>query len=70
MVVCLFVACLLSCVETRIGDGANDLRMMEEAGVSIAFHAKPVVQRSASYAINHNGLDAVLPLLGDIPEIL
>ncbi len=53
-----------------IGDGANDLRMMEEAGVSIAFHAKPVVQRSASYAINHNGLDAVLPLLGDIPEIL
>jgi len=45
-----------------IGDGANDLPMMEAAGVSIAYHAKPVVRARAHHAINHNGLDAVLPL--------
>ena len=33
-----------------IGDGANDLGMMEAAGVSIAYHAKPVVQARATYA--------------------
>lgn len=53
-----------------IGDGANDLRMMKEAGISVAFHAKPVVQQHATHAINHNGLDAVLPLMGDTPEIM
>ena len=45
-----------------IGDGANDLKMMAEAGISIAFHAKPVVRAQASYAINWSGLDAVLNL--------
>ncbi|SFW17918.1 phosphoserine phosphatase SerB [Nitrosovibrio sp. Nv17] len=45
-----------------IGDGANDLKMMEEAGVSIAYHAKPVVQAKATYALNHVGLDGVLNL--------
>lgn len=45
-----------------IGDGANDLKMMEEAGVSIAYHAKPIVQENATYAINHVGLDGVLNL--------
>ncbi|MEO8992392.1 MAG: phosphoserine phosphatase SerB [Nitrosospira sp.] len=45
-----------------IGDGANDLKMMEEAGVSIAYHAKPIVQEKATYAINHVGLDGVLNL--------
>jgi phosphoserine phosphatase len=45
-----------------IGDGANDIRMMEEAGVSIAYHAKPIVQEKATYAINHVGLDGVLNL--------
>ena len=45
-----------------IGDGANDLKMMEEAGVSIAYHAKPVVQARATYALNHIGLDGVVNL--------
>jgi phosphoserine phosphatase len=45
-----------------IGDGANDLKMMEEAGVSIAYHAKPIVQKKATYAINHVGLDGVANL--------
>lgn len=47
-----------------IGDGANDLKMMSEAGISIAYHAKPVVQAQASYAVNFNGLEAVIPILG------
>ncbi|MBL8524535.1 MAG: phosphoserine phosphatase SerB [Betaproteobacteria bacterium] len=42
-----------------IGDGANDLKMMAAAELSIAYHAKPVVQASASVAINWLGLDAV-----------
>jgi phosphoserine phosphatase len=42
-----------------IGDGANDLKMMAEAGLSIAFHAKPVVRAQASCALTWSGLDAV-----------
>jgi len=45
-----------------IGDGANDLGMMEAAGVSIAYHAKPVVQARATYAINYVGLDGIANL--------
>ena len=45
-----------------IGDGANDLAMMAEAGTSIAYHATPVVQSQASYALNHSDLDGVLSL--------
>jgi phosphoserine phosphatase len=45
-----------------IGDGANDLKMMAEAGLSVAFHAKPVVRAQASYALNWSGLDGVLNL--------
>ena len=45
-----------------IGDGANDLKMMNAAGVGIAYHAKPVVQQQATYALNHTGLDGVAPL--------
>lgn len=45
-----------------IGDGANDLEMLAEAGVSIAYHAKPVVQAQADYAINHVGLDGLINL--------
>ena len=45
-----------------IGDGANDLKMMAEAGVSVAFHAKPVVRAQASCAITYCGLDAVVNL--------
>jgi phosphoserine phosphatase len=46
-----------------IGDGANDLKMMAEAGWSIAFRAKPVVRAQASCALNWSGLDAVVNLL-------
>jgi phosphoserine phosphatase len=45
-----------------IGDGANDLKMMKEAGISVAFRAKPVVQAQASCALNWSGLDGVLNL--------
>jgi phosphoserine phosphatase len=45
-----------------IGDGANDLRMMSEVGVGIAFHAKPIVRAQATYALSHVGLDGVVNL--------
>lgn len=45
-----------------IGDGANDLTMMAAAGASIAYHAKPVVQAQADYALNHVGLDGAIYL--------
>ncbi|HSW82267.1 MAG TPA: phosphoserine phosphatase SerB [Usitatibacter sp.] len=45
-----------------IGDGANDLPMMAEAGTSIAYHAKPVVKAKADYALDFSGLDGVLGL--------
>jgi phosphoserine phosphatase len=48
-----------------IGDGANDLKMMQAAGLSVAYHAKPTVQAQASVAFNTSGLDAVLALLDD-----
>jgi phosphoserine phosphatase len=44
------------------GDGANDLAMMAEAGVSIAYHAKPVVREKATYCFDYVGLDGVLNL--------
>ena len=47
-----------------MGDGANDLKMMAEAGVSIAYRAKPVVRAEAAYALNQMGLDGLIPLLG------
>jgi phosphoserine phosphatase len=43
-----------------IGDGANDLPMFAEAEVSIAYHAKPIVQENATYVINYVGLDGVV----------
>ena len=46
-----------------IGDGANDLKMMSVAGVSVAYHAKPLVQQQAMYALNFSGLDGVANLL-------
>jgi phosphoserine phosphatase len=49
-----------------IGDGANDLDMMEIAGISIAFNAKPVVVQAADYAINEPSLRSVLDLIGAI----
>lgn len=50
-----------------IGDGANDLKMLGEAGTSIAYHAKPVVREKATYAFNHVGLDGLINLFaGDV----
>ena len=46
-----------------MGDGANDLKMMARAGISIAYHAKPVVREQASYALNFVGLDGLANLL-------
>jgi len=46
-----------------MGDGANDLLMMNEAGLSIAYHAKPTVQEQAASALNYCGLEGVLGLL-------
>jgi phosphoserine phosphatase len=45
-----------------MGDGANDLAFMAEAGVSIAYRAKPVVRAQATHALNHTDLDGVLNL--------
>ncbi|MFC3674379.1 phosphoserine phosphatase SerB [Ferrovibrio xuzhouensis] len=43
-----------------VGDGANDLAMLGEAGLGIAFHAKPKVQEAAQYNIRHGDLTALL----------
>jgi len=46
-----------------MGDGANDLRMMGIAGLSVAFRAKPVVRAQAGIALNFSGLDGILTVL-------
>jgi phosphoserine phosphatase len=50
-----------------VGDGANDLPMLNSAGLGIAFHAKPMVREGAGQAISTLGLDGVLYLMG-IPD--
>jgi phosphoserine phosphatase len=53
----------LSATQTiAIGDGANDLKMMAAATVGVAYHAKPVVQAQATYALNIMGLDGITNL--------
>jgi phosphoserine phosphatase len=47
-----------------IGDGANDLDMLNTAGLGVAFNAKPVVRKAAHTAVNVPFLDTVLYLLG------
>lgn len=47
-----------------VGDGANDLPMLSEAGLGIAFRAKPIVKESARHSISTLGLDGVLYFLG------
>ena len=47
-----------------VGDGANDLPMLSEAGLGVAFRAKLVVKESARHAISTLGLDAILYLIG------
>jgi phosphoserine phosphatase len=47
-----------------VGDGANDLGMLQAAGIGVALHAKPVVQAQARVRINHGDLTALLYLQG------
>jgi phosphoserine phosphatase len=47
-----------------VGDGANDLPMLAAAGLGIAFHAKPMVAKSARHKISTLGLDGILYLVG------
>jgi phosphoserine phosphatase len=47
-----------------VGDGANDLPMLELAGLGIAFRAKPVVRQSARQSLSTLGLDGILYLIG------
>lgn len=46
-----------------MGDGANDLQMMAEAGLSVAYHAKPKVREHAMISINEGGLDRLLEVV-------
>lgn len=47
-----------------VGDGANDLPMLSEAGLGIAYRAKPVVRNTAKHSISTLGLDGILYLIG------
>ncbi len=47
-----------------VGDGSNDLPMIQLAGLGIAFHAKPKVKATARNSISQNGLDTILYLIG------
>jgi phosphoserine phosphatase len=63
----LLAACAMWGLETRqaiaVGDGANDLPMMGEAGLSVAYHAKPRVRERAHVAIDSGGLDRLLEVV-------
>jgi phosphoserine phosphatase len=43
-----------------IGDGANDLEMMKVAGLSVAYHGKPILKKSCNIQINFGGLDSLI----------
>ncbi len=47
-----------------VGDGANDLAMLGEAGLGVAFHAKPAVAAAAHARIDHSDLEALLFIQG------
>ncbi len=57
-----------------VGDGANDLLMLERAGLGIAFRAKPKLRQAADTSISAGGLDTILYLLGltgrELQEVL
>jgi phosphoserine phosphatase len=48
-----------------VGDGANDLKMLAEAGIGVAFRAKPVVRSQADVALNFSGLEGIVRLFAD-----
>lgn len=62
-------ACMAIGCEPRqaivVGDGANDLKMMSIAGVSVAYHAKPRVRSETTHVINYSWLDAILNWFDD-----
>ena len=51
-----------------VGDGANDLAMIQRAGLGVAYHAKPLVAAAAGASIDHNDLTALLYLQGYTDE--
>ena len=53
-----------------IGDGANDIPMLNAAGLGIAYHAKEIVQNSAPHILNHGPLTSILYFLGIPPSAL
>ena len=58
--------CNLGCSKANaitMGDGANDLIMMNGSGISVAYQAKPIVKEKADAAFDHVGLDAALLLI-------
>lgn len=62
----LEVACLLGIQPEQciaVGDGSNDIPMMQAAGLSVAYHAKPRVRAEAKVCINEGGLDRLLEIL-------
>jgi phosphoserine phosphatase len=46
-----------------VGDGANDLPMLNKAGLGVAFHGKPLVRQQAPHQLNNVNLDALLHLV-------
>jgi phosphoserine phosphatase len=60
--------CLNAQATMAVGDGANDLAMIEEAGLGVAFRAKPLVADAAPAAIQHGDLTALLYLQGYTDE--
>jgi phosphoserine phosphatase len=48
-----------------VGDGANDLPMIHQAGLGIAFHAKPIVREQANHSLVHASLEVILDLIAD-----
>jgi phosphoserine phosphatase len=60
---CARIGCMPSDA-IAVGDGANDLPMMAEAGLSVAYHAKPRVREQAMVSIESGGLDRLLEVVG------
>ena len=59
-----FVNGLTAADAIAVGDGANDIPMLQAAGMGVALHAKPKVQEAAPHSINHGDLTALLFLQG------